>query len=182
MDETILQKAEFDRRVTAYWLTNGAFICVCAVVLIPVIPLWLLIGAPICTRYLKSMSAEFSARSLIVKKGMLNRVEKTIPLEKITDLALYQGPIMRFYGVEGLKVETAGQSSGAGSLVSLVGVVEARAFRDAVLTQRELLADSSTATTTPAAPTVPAGSEDMVGVLMEIRDLARRIEQNTRKD
>ena len=42
---------------------------------------------------------------------------------------------MRAFGLEQLTVETAGQS-GAGALVSLTGVVDARAFREAVLAAR----------------------------------------------
>jgi len=32
-------------------------------------------------------------------KGIFNRVEKTVPLEKITDVGLEQGPVMRYLGL-----------------------------------------------------------------------------------
>ena len=74
-------------------------------------------------------------------KGVLTKVESTIPLTKITDLQMHQGPIMPF-GLKAFRVETAGQSSGAGGhLVDMVGIIDPEDFRAAVLAQRERLED-----------------------------------------
>ena len=87
-------------------------------------------------RYLDRMDCELTDKSLKVKKGIMVRIEKTIPLEKTTDMGMVQGPIMRIFDLHQLTVETAGQS-GTGALVSLTGILDAKAFREAVLTQRE---------------------------------------------
>jgi membrane protein YdbS with pleckstrin-like domain len=42
---------------------------------------------------------------------------------------MVQGPIMRALDLRKLTVETAGQSSGPGSLVALTGIVDAEGFR-----------------------------------------------------
>ncbi|MGB1977433.1 MAG: PH domain-containing protein, partial [Pseudoalteromonas tetraodonis] len=49
-----------------------------------------------------------------------------------------QGPLMRLFGLYRLSFETAGQS-GHGALVSLLGVVNASEFREAILTQKDNL-------------------------------------------
>ena len=61
-------------------------------------------------------------------------------MNRVTDVRLHDDPWMRFCGVRGLKVETAGQSGqNAGSEGDLIGVVDAVAFRDAILRQRQLV-------------------------------------------
>ena len=177
-DGKVLLRAEFNPGVKSYWLLSGTIICLVTIVGIVVLPFFLLIGFFFTSKYLAAMECELTDRSLRVKKGLLNRIEKTVPLDKITDLAHYQGPIMRRMDLEGLKLETAGQSSGpGGALVSLVGVKDARAFRDRVLAQRDLVtgAGSSPAQAASAKPATD------LPVLVEIRDALLRIESELKE-
>ncbi len=174
----ILEVAKFDSRVKNYWLLSGTLLCIVTVVGIPFIPVFLVLGLFFTGKYLDAMECELTDRSLRVKKGLLNRIEKSVPLDKITDLAHYQGPIMRMMGIEGLKLETAGQSSGpGGSLVSLVGVKDARAFRDAVLTQRDIVTENRREDSS-----APPSSQSDGPVLVEIRDALLRIEERLKED
>ena len=65
-----------------------------------------------------------------------------IPLEKITDMALVQGPVIRHFNIYKLTVETAGQSA-PGALVALIGIVDAKKFREAVSAQRDQVSERS---------------------------------------
>jgi putative membrane protein len=170
-DPHILQ-AEFDPKVRTYWLISGALICVLTIVGIPLLLLWIPIGRYFTGRYLARMDCVLTAKALKVKKGIMVRVEKTIPLEKITDMALVQGPVMRHLNIFKLTVETAGQS-GQGALVALIGIVDAKDFREAVLAQRDKMAEKPESR--------PAEVQDIKGVtgtatLEEVRDSLLRIE------
>ena len=181
-DESPLLEAEFDPRVRTYWLLSGAIVLVVTIVGIPLLPLWYWFGRYFTGRYLRRLQCTLTDRTLQVSKGVLNRVEKTIPLDKITDLGYFQGPIMRYLGIDGLTVETAGQSSSEGALVKLHGVVDARDFRDAVLRQRDVMMASTTESPAAAvrlgeSPEAAAGD----GVLLEIRDTLQRIESHLSK-
>ncbi|TVR61403.1 MAG: PH domain-containing protein [Gemmatimonadales bacterium] len=113
-------------------------------------------------KFYDSLEVILTRRDLVVRLGVWNRQEKSIPLEKITDVALLEGPIMRRYGVKGLRVETAGQVSGAMGLVNLVGVGDPDGFRDRILEQRDRISDGdSGAGTLPAA--VDGGQEAAAG-------------------
>lgn len=148
----------------------------CTIVLIPAIPVVLLITFLVMDKYLDRLSCTLTERTLEIRKGLLNRVESTVPLEKITDLQMFQGPIMRMLGLQGFKLETAGQSSGpGGSLVNMIGIVDTPGFRGAVLAQRDRMAESG-------GKRRPAASEtgetiDEAAVLVEIRDALLRIER-----
>lgn len=179
--ETVLQVAKFDPVVKKYWLLQSSIGLLCSVVGIPLLLIWLFVGRIYFERYLQRMGATLTDRSLKIRKGIFFRVEKTIPLDKITDLAIHQGPLMRHMGLEGLRVETAGQSSGPGqSLVGLIGVVESQAFRDAVLDQRDVVTGGGVVSS--ARPVSDAEgpaliSDDGASVLVEIRDTLGRVEQ-----
>lgn len=120
-EDTQVKVAEFSPNVPTYWLISGLFVMTVIVVGIPLIPFWLFSGLLFGKRYLASMECVLTDKSLKVKKGIFTKVEKTVPLEKITDMGMVQGPIMRRFGLHQLSVETAGQS-GPGGELSLIGI------------------------------------------------------------
>lgn len=141
MSESILKTASFNPKVKSYWITLGVITCLVCLVGIPLIPIVALIIWIVAGRMLKAMSAVLLERKLVVKRGVFFKEEKSIPLEKITDVGLSQGPLMRLFGLYRLSFETAGQS-GHGALVSLLGVENASEFREAILTQKDNLAET----------------------------------------
>lgn len=169
--ETLLRTATFSPKVQTYWLLTGILISVLTVVGIPLLLIWIPLAKYFTGRYLANLSCLLKTRELIVRKGIFNRIEKTVPLEKITDLGLQQGPIMRYFGIHMLTVETAGQSSG-GSLVSLTGIEDVEAFREAVLDQRDKITDREAAPPPPVAPDT---------VLEEIHKTLLRIEAHLKE-
>lgn len=172
-DEKILLEAEFGNAVR-YYLTSMTIILTLIIVGIPLLLIFLPLTYILRTIEYEHLRCTLYERTLRVKRGVLNKVEKTIPLDKITDLAITQGPIMRFCGVEAISVETAGSTSGMGSaLVFLVGIKNAKAFRDAVLDQRDRLDGVKPTNRTTDAPT-EIGSTEILG---EIRDTLARIER-----
>lgn len=176
-DERVLLEAQFDSAVR-YYVSSTAIVLTLTIVGIPLLLIFLPIVYVLRTIEYKHIRCTLYERTLRVKRGVLNKVEKTVPLDKITDLGITQGPIMRLCGVEAISIETAGQSSGIGSaLVILVGIRDAKGFRDAVLDQRDRLAEGHAGKREIAgiapAPRETDGSE---GLLREIRDTLVRIE------
>jgi putative membrane protein len=174
---------------------------VCTIVGIVVIP----IVVPIVVWYQRKQYARLrvylTTRDLKVHRGVLNREEKAIPLEKITDLAVFQGPIMRHFGLKGIRVETAGQSTGPGALVAIIGIEDTDGFHDMVLSQRDRITDadegsgsavahpsgaaarSGVAAAAPVGPGTSAGAGDpaVLAALRDIHDTLRRIEDAVRR-
>lgn len=173
--DKVLWEAEFNPKVRTYWLLSGAIVLAITVVGILLLPFWFIFGNAVIGRYLKYMSCTLSERNLRFSKGMFVRVEKTIPLDKITDLGLVQGPIMRHYDLQALSVETAGQSA-QGALLKLIGIVNTEDFRAAVLKQRDKVSGSLTEGE-PAKDALPQSTAPTSEALLtEIRDALHRIE------
>ena len=177
----VLLEAAFSPKVPGYLtLYVLGIICMTCVgifilpIAVPFVIMW-------SKKYVQSLRCTLTRRALKVSKGVLFQVEKSIPLDKITDLAHVSGPLLRYFEMESIHVETAGQS-GQGALVSLVGIMDGREFRDAVLSQRDKVVASSedqsappsTAAPQPAAAAQPTDTTQPI--LADIRDTLHRIE------
>lgn len=172
-DEHLIREAEFNPDVRKYWLLSGVWILFATIAGIPLIIFWWIFGLYFTQRYLDRMQCLLTEQSLIVRKGIFVRVEKTVPLDKITDLGMVQGPLMRYFNIEKLTVETAGQSA-QGALISLYGIRDAVDFRDAVLKQRDRLRSESGGADQGVQQTEKNGTFE---VLVAIRDSLSRIEE-----
>ncbi len=192
-EEQVLIEAEFNPRVRTYWLLSGMILCVVTIVGIAFLPIWLILGHIITGKYLDKMRCALTPRALKVEKGLLVRVEKTVPLDKVTDVGMVQGPIMRAMGLHTLSIETAGQSSAAGAaLIKLTGIRDARAFRDAILKQRDAIAEHAGAVSesTAVAPTAITPKTDNISrdaiiqirdAVLDMRSALDRIDENTKR-
>ncbi len=181
-EPTILLDAEFDPRVKSYWVWAPVMLLTVLIVTIPIAILYAIIARSFTGRYLANIHCTLTERTLDIKKGIWNKTESTIPLEKITDLQLFQGPIMRYFGIHGFKVETAGQTSEpGGALVNLVGIIDTKGFRKAVLDQRDKMhsgAGSMPAMPITQSPAAVTGDPKTAQLLTEIRDSLHRIERS----
>lgn len=168
MSERVIFEATFNPAVKTYWLLSLLLVSSITIVGIPFliisIPFFFLISGKI----LAAMSAVVTERKLVVKRGVFNKEEKSIPLEKITDVAMVQGPLMRLFNLYRLSFETAGQSA-QGALVSLIGINDADAFRETILSQKDKLL-----TNTSAFPKDKVDENDDMKLLIES---VQRIEQ-----
>ena len=169
-----LRDAEFDRGFTPLLpVADLHDIWLSPIVGIPLIPFWLIFSLWYAPEYHGRLSARLTSQAIEIRKGVFNRRESTIPLNRVTDLRLHDGPIMRRFKVRGLRVETAGQSGQyASSEGDLVGVIDAEEFRNAILMQRQRVLGAEPE---EDAPTPAAGATEL---LTEIRDILARMESN----
>ncbi|TVQ51863.1 MAG: PH domain-containing protein [Phycisphaerales bacterium] len=171
----VLQEAELDPNAVKYQLVSALIMVCCTVVFIPLLPFILLWVFYYYTRYYESLRIVLTTRELIVHRGIWIREEKTIPLEKVTDLALGDGPIMRKFGLKSMRVETAGQTGGMEGLVKVIGIVNCPDFRDLALLQRDRISDQDDTVSKKASRSSSDASEAQT--LTDIRDTLHRIEK-----
>ena len=168
----IIQSAEFNPKIKLYILLNAAIILSFTIVGIPFAIIWLLgLGQYISRRYYENLKCELSARDLIFKKGMLFKVEKTIPLENIQDLTFIDNPLLSYFDLRILKIETAGQSNPQGSDMKLMGIIDSADFKENVLHQRELLKTDHQTENGQSA----TGNDPIIDLLKEIKGILNEI-------
>ena len=128
--EKVLAAANFDLDTPRYIWTFGFIALTCCVATIPLLPFWILFGYWYSAESVKRTSCRLTDTALIICRGIFFRSETNIPLDKITDVAILQGPLMRLFGIYQLRVETAGQNHPRqGSEGILLGVLNSRRFR-----------------------------------------------------
>lgn len=187
-NDRTLREAEFLPSAPMYHTVQASIACVvlAVIILIAAIPTVgiALIAMPIpiglfflikwyYTKYYDRMSCVLTDRKLLIGRGVWNRTEQAVPMDKITDMQMNQTFVMRWLDLEAIKIETAGQSNMVGGLTGIVGIKDSRGFREAVLAQRDKVV--GTADRGDATVSSPAHAEDQ-GVLVDIRDTLKRIE------
>ena len=171
--ETIFEAA-FDPGIAGHGRWVGSLFLLITVVGILLIPFWLPVSRWYYPEYLRRLSARLTTQAVEIRKGVFFRKEITIPLDRITDVRLHDGPIMRRYNLRGVRVETAGQAGqNAGTEGDLLGVIDAVEFRDAILRQRQAVLGGGESPA-PAPATAPSAGDGQI--LTEIRDILARIE------
>ena len=171
----IIQQADFNPRIRKYILHVVAFYLLISVAGIPLILLWYIgIGQNISRRYYEHLQCRLTESHLEFKKGVLFRVEKTIPLENIQDLTFIDNPFLRWFDLRILKIETAGSSNPQGSDMKLIGIIDTPAYKEKVLEQRKTIRNKAM---NMMGGGTGSGSDESVELLKEIRDLLKDIKK-----
>ena len=165
-ESKIIKSATFNRILVTYIFFIVIFWCFVSVIGIIFIPLWLFIGFFFSRRYYNSLECTLTEKTIEIKKGVLFHVEKTIPLDRIQDLTLRDGPFLRALKLCMVEIETAGQSNPQGSDAKIIGIDDAKGFRDSVLKQRDGLRDEITMSKNKK----PVNVDSNEDIFVEIRD------------
>lgn len=173
----VLLEARYDPKLKIYNVLQICIVCMVTIVGIPLVPIAFLLGRAWAARWFERLSCVLTDRSLSTREGVFFRTERDIPLDKITDLVLKEGPLLRWLGLSQIHVETAGSSNEMGQSggVTLQGIIDTPAFRDAVLAQRDRMAAPGYGEGRAVSPGA-AGDDEMAPLLTEIRDALLRIE------
>ena len=171
---TQLFEAKFDPRIKTYFYWGGTLILLLTIVGIVLIPFWLIFGRSYCNKYYDTLFCELTTRALHFKKGIYFRTERTVPLDKIQDLTFKEGPILRYFGLSSLYIETAGQSAQQASDMTLTAIIDAHQFRNMVMEQRDEVTGYRDSTT--PAPT-STDQHSLAPLLGEMNETLKRIEK-----
>ena len=163
-DSGHIVSVEFDPKVKVYWWLGAMLVQASTVIGLFVVPFWLILGLPVHQKQFEGLSCSLTDRSLNIRTGWLFKKQQNIPLDKLTDVSIHEGPILNAFGVVRMHFETAGSAP-----FILTGVKGGPEFRDLVLKQRDSLSSQ---------PVMAAQNSQSDDVLIEIRDLLKDIRAN----
>ena len=155
---------EFDRKIIVYWWIMANLGLLVTFVGIIAMVVWIPFGWIVHKKQYEHMSGALTDRSINMRMGWLFKKQQNIPLDKLTDVSIHEGPILNAFGVVRMQFETAGAAP-----FILTGVKNSDQFRDLVLQQRDSLI---------SAPQQSAPSDASNDVLVEIRDILQQINTN----
>ena len=163
-DRGHIMAVEFDRKIIVYWWIMANLGLLVTVVGIIAMIVWIPFGWIVHKKQFEHMSGALTDRSINMRMGWQFKKQQNIPLDKLTDVSIHEGPILNAFGVVRMQFETAGAAP-----FILTGVKNSDQFRDLVLQQRDSLV---------SAPQQSAPSDDSNDVLVEIRDILQQINAN----
>ena len=164
-DSGQIMSVEFDKKIIIYWWLMANLGLLTSFIGIPLMLIWLPFGWIVHQKQYEHMSGALTTRSLNMRMGWLFKKQQNIALDKLTDVSISEGPVLKALGVVKMQFETAGAAP-----FILSGVKNADQFRDVVLQHR----DSLMATPSPQSNPTTESNE----VLIEIRDLLKEINTN----
>lgn len=141
IEEVLIKEASFNPKVKTYIFFVVLFFLITSIVGIILIPFWIFgLGQWLSNKFFQTLTCKLSNKNLKFSKGLIVNVEKTVPLENIQDLSFIGGPILRYFGLTLIRIETAG---GGGAhhqnMMSMLGINDAENFKIAILYQREIV-------------------------------------------
>ena len=71
-------------------------------------PIWIPLGWFVHKKQYDHMSGALTDRSINMRMGWLFKKQQNIPLDKLTDVSIHEGPILNAFGVVRMQFETAG--------------------------------------------------------------------------
>lgn len=87
-------------------------------------------------QFVNGLQYELDGDTVRINEGVFTLQRKAIPLDRITDIMLTQGVIMRWFGIWQLDVQTASLGSMGGPEGTLYGIAEPKHVRDTLLAAR----------------------------------------------
>jgi len=101
------------------------------------LPLFIILGYICCTPFRAcALRYRIDTKALRIDKGVLFKSRKSIPLDKITDLELVQGPLLRFMNMWTIKVQTASTGSQMPE-ATWIGTINPEQVRNEILAARD---------------------------------------------
>ncbi len=83
-------------------------------------------------KYYKTIFFELKDDEVTWKRGVWFRQTGIVPYDRITNIDIYQGPLMRLFGFSLIKLQTAGYSGQAKAEITMEGIVEAEELRETI--------------------------------------------------
>ena len=171
-DSEIFASAEFNKGLILYlWIITN-LILLSSIVGILVMVFWVPFGWIVHKKQLENASLTLTKSGIKIRKGWIFKAQQNIPLDKLTDISIHEGPLLNMCKIVKIAIETAGATP-----FHLNGLNKSVAsqFRDIVMKQRDSISQISS-------PQGTGGQETQSNdVLIEIRDILQQINANLSK-
>ena len=127
--------------------------------------------------YYASMWYELRDDEMSWKRGVIFRTTGIVPYNRITNLDLRQGPVMRALGISTLSIQTAGYSGQAVPEIRIEAIERAEELRELIRSMVRSCSGRGDGTGTGGPEAIPAGSAVSQQILEELRRIRMLLEQ-----
>jgi len=116
-------------------VAGGPFVATVVFMLIVwILGLLVAFGLWLCPQQANNLRYRLEGSTLRADGGVFFLFRKSIPLERITDIALVQGPLLRYFNIWAMQIQTAGSAQ---CEATLYGVRNPEEMRELILSRRK---------------------------------------------
>ena len=127
--------------------------------------------------YYRSIIYELTTTEISWRRGVWFRQNAIVPYSRITNVDIHQGPVMRFFGISSLKIQTAGYSAQPNAELSLNGITAPEELRELIM--RYVRSGPAIATESGGETAVPRSTDPVLDELRRIRSVLEEIEKKS---
>lgn len=127
--------------------------------------------------YYKSIIYELTPTEISWRRGVWFRQNAIVPYSRITNVDIHQGPVMRFFGISSLHLQTAGYSAQPMAELSLNGITGAEELRELIMGY--VRSGPAIATESGGETAVPRSTDPVLDELRRIRSVLEEIEKKS---
>ena len=127
--------------------------------------------------YYGSMWYELHDDEMRWKRGVIFRRTGIVPYNRITNIDIRQGPVMRALHISTLSIQTAGYSGKAQSEIRIEAIVQAEELRELIRTMVRVSSGGDGTGSGPAATRLAMGQTGLEQVLEEMRAIRALLEK-----
>ncbi len=127
--------------------------------------------------YYRSVIYQLTPTEISWRRGVWFRQTGIVPYNRITNVDITQGPLMRYFGFSSLRVQTAGYSAQARAEINLNGIEDAEDLRETIMSfvrGAPPVATEGQPEQPAAPPRTVAGDDAILAELKAIRRLLER--------
>lgn len=124
--------------------------------------------------YYDSMWYELHDDEMRWRRGVIFRKTGIVPYNRITNIDIRQGPVMRPLQISTVSIQTAGYSGKGVPEISIEGIVHAEELRELIRTMVRVCSDGDGTGTGKPVQAPPAGFQQVLEELKAIRALLER--------
>lgn len=163
------------------WLCIGWLIpifesTIANIIIIAILVISLLFVAVWNSLYYKSIVYHLNKTEMTWKRGVWFRQTGIVPYNRITNVDIVQGPLMRFFGISNLRIQTAGYSAQKLAEISLNGIEEPEPLRGMIMDFVRSKGPVAAATGgEDDGDSAPVSLEEIIGELRHIRKTLDKI-------
>lgn len=123
--------------------------------------------------YYRTMVYTLTTTEISWRRGVWFRQTGIVPYNRITNIDIIQGPLMRYFNISSLRIQTAGYSAQAMAELRLHGIERPEVLRDGILGYVRGSLPVATETVTR-----PEGGDTSTQMLAELREIRKLLERN----
>jgi len=138
--------------------------------------LWWIPGMFLTGPYYESLRYEVHEEEMIVNAGVITKSVKHVPFRTVTNLTIKRGILDRWFNIGTLDIQTAGMSGSTGEPEqSLVGLEDAQAVYETVVTALHRFRSGMTPTNAEMEEPKPASADTLDAILAEVRAIRQAL-------